>query len=167
MSWERLGALLALMGPAYAANMAPAFTRFWHGWNPPLHRRALGAHKTWLGTAAGLVAALATAAVEARFGAPALVAATRPWWLHGLLCGAGALGGDALKSLLKRRRGIAPGARWVPFDQLDFQLGALAAVGPGAGLRVPDIAALVALGFLGDLAVNRLAWQLGIKTTKW
>jgi CDP-2,3-bis-(O-geranylgeranyl)-sn-glycerol synthase len=163
----RLLALFALLAPAYAANLAPPFVRFWRGWNRPLHRRLLGEHKTVVGTALGLAAALLVAGVESRFGAPTLVAATREWWLHGLLCGVGALGGDAAKSWLKRRRGIPPGGRWVPFDQLDFQVGALVAAGPGAGLTALDVAMVLVLGFLGDLAVNRIAWWLGIKPTPW
>jgi CDP-2,3-bis-(O-geranylgeranyl)-sn-glycerol synthase len=38
------------------------------------------------------------------------------------------MSGDALKSLVKRRVGIAPGAPWIPWDQLDFALGALVLV---------------------------------------
>jgi hypothetical protein len=32
---------------------------------------------------------------------------------------------DSVKSFVKRRVGIAPGAPWIPFDQLDFVIGAL------------------------------------------
>ena len=35
------------------------------------------------------------------------------WPLIGLALGGGAMFGDALKSLIKRARGIAPGQRWV------------------------------------------------------
>jgi CDP-2,3-bis-(O-geranylgeranyl)-sn-glycerol synthase len=31
--------LLYFMAPAYAANMASPFTRYWRGWNGPLSRR--------------------------------------------------------------------------------------------------------------------------------
>ena len=37
----------------------------------------------------------------------------------------GALSGDIVESFLKRRRGIARGKDWIPFDQLDFILGVL------------------------------------------
>jgi CDP-2,3-bis-(O-geranylgeranyl)-sn-glycerol synthase len=167
MTAARLLALLSLMAPAYAANMAPPFLRFWRGWNPPLHRRALGAHKTVLGTAAGMAAAMAAAWLLSLSGAPRLLDAATPWWLHGLLCGSGALGGDAIKSLWKRRRGIAPGGRWVPFDQLDFQIGSLLLIGPRASLGPADVATLLALGFLGDLAVNWIAFRIGVKETAW
>jgi CDP-2,3-bis-(O-geranylgeranyl)-sn-glycerol synthase len=163
----RLIHLVAFLAPAYAANMAPPFVRFWKGWNPPLHRRWLGDHKTVLGVAAGLAAALAVAAVQPLSGAPRFPLADRPWWLHGLLCGAGALGGDALKSFFKRRRGIPPGGRWIPLDQLDFQIGALLLAGPGADLTVPEVAVLLVVGFLGALLFSRLAFGLGIKSTKW
>jgi CDP-2,3-bis-(O-geranylgeranyl)-sn-glycerol synthase len=164
---SRLVDLVAFLAPAYAANMAPPFVRFWKGWNPPLHRRWLGAHKTVLGVAVGLAVALAVAWVQWLCGAAGPLAAARPWWLHGLLCGAGALGGDACKSFVKRRRGIPPGGRWIPFDQLDFQIGALLLAGRGAGLGARDVLALLAGGFLGVLAVDRLAFRLGIKQTKW
>jgi len=164
---ERLIDLVTFLAPAYGANMAPPFVRFWKGWNAPLHRRWLGDHKTVLGVVVGLAAALAVAAVQSCCGAPHFPIANRPWWLHGLLCGAGALGGDALKSLFKRRRGIPPGGSWIPFDQLDFQVGALLLAGPGARLAAPDVVVLLAVGFLGALLFSRLAFGLGIKKTKW
>jgi CDP-2,3-bis-(O-geranylgeranyl)-sn-glycerol synthase len=167
VTFARLIDLAAFLAPAYAANMAPPLVRFWKGWNPPLHRRWLGSHKTVLGLAAGLAAALAMAWVLSLVGAARLQPAARPWWLHGLLCGAGALGGDACKSFFKRRRGIPPGGRWIPFDQLDFQIGALLLAGHGAGLGARDVAVLLAGGFLGALAVNHLAFRLGIKQTMW
>jgi CDP-2,3-bis-(O-geranylgeranyl)-sn-glycerol synthase len=167
MTIEHLVSLFAFMVPAYAANMAPPLTRFWHGWNPPLARRVLGAHKTVLGTAAGLAAAMAAAAVQTPLGAPALLAGARPWWLHGLRCAVGALGGDLAKSWLKRWRGIPPGGPWLPFDQLDFQVGALIVAGPGAGLGWLDVGLLLGAGLIGDLVVNRIAYRLGIKETKW
>src|ERR1700687_2831286 len=37
--------LMYLMLPAYLANMAPPFTRFWRGWNRPISRKWLGEHK--------------------------------------------------------------------------------------------------------------------------
>jgi len=45
--------LIYLMLPAYLANMAPPFTRFWPGWNRPISRRWLGDHKTVVGFAQG------------------------------------------------------------------------------------------------------------------
>jgi CDP-2,3-bis-(O-geranylgeranyl)-sn-glycerol synthase len=167
MTFPHLLALAAFMLPAYAANMAPPLVRFWKGWNPPLHERLFGSHKTVLGCAAGVAAAVATAWIESLFGAPALALEPGRWLSLGLLLGGGAMAGDATKSFFKRRLGIAPGGRWIPFDQLDFQIGALLFAGHRARLDWLDVAVLLAGGFLGDLAINRLAYRLRLKETPW
>ncbi len=46
-------------------------------------------------------------------------------WLLGFLLGFGALFGDLARSFVKRRFNLAPGARWFPFDQIDWMLGAI------------------------------------------
>jgi CDP-2,3-bis-(O-geranylgeranyl)-sn-glycerol synthase len=55
---------------------------------------------------------------------------TKFWTLEqalilGFLVSFGSLLGDTIKSFFKRRAGIAPGSDWVPFDQLDYVVGAL------------------------------------------
>ncbi len=55
-----------LMLPAYLANMAPPFTRFWRGWNRPISRKWLGEHKTVMGLCAGLTVALVVTFVRSK-----------------------------------------------------------------------------------------------------
>lgn len=43
----------------------------------------------------------------------------------GFALGLGALGGDAIKSFLKRQVGIKPGTSWFPWDQIDWIIGTL------------------------------------------
>ena len=162
MDATRLLDLLYLMLPAYLANMAPPFTRFWKGWNRPISVRLLGSHKTVVGFALGVATALQARLAPAR----ALIDYSQ-WPLAGLAFGFGAMGGDCLKSLLKRRLGVAPGARWIPLDQLDFALGSLLLIAPLASLRWPDVLAILAMTLVGDLAVNRLSYRLRIKDTPW
>src|SRR5207245_2953937 len=50
--------LAYFMAPAYVANMAPPFVRYWKGWNRPISRRWLGEHKTVLGFVVGVLAAM-------------------------------------------------------------------------------------------------------------
>lgn len=69
--------------------------------------------------------------------------------------------------MIKRRLRIAPGAPWIPLDQIDFALGALVLVGPAAGLSGIDILLILIVTLAGDLAVNRIAFRLGIKDTPW
>ena len=167
MDATRLLDLLYLMLPAYLANMAPPFTRFWKGWNRPISARRLGGHKTVVGFAAGVATALLVTALQARFAPARALIDYSQWPLAGLAFGFGAMGGDCLKSLLKRRLGVAPGARWIPLDQLDFALGSLLLIAPLASLRWPDVLAILAMTLVGDLAVNRLSYRLRIKDTPW
>jgi CDP-2,3-bis-(O-geranylgeranyl)-sn-glycerol synthase len=159
--------LIYFMLPAYLANMAPPFTRFWRGWNRPISPRWLGTHKTIMGFGAGMAVALLTSFVQSRFHWYGGLVPYERWPLLGLAFGAGAMGGDSLKSLLKRRAGIAPGRPWIPADQLDFVFGSLVLVAPLANLAWRDIATIVAVSFAGDVAVNHLAYALRVRDTKW
>jgi len=50
--------LVYFMAPAYLANMAPPFVRYWKGWNRPISRRWLGSHKTVVGFGVGVLGAV-------------------------------------------------------------------------------------------------------------
>jgi CDP-2,3-bis-(O-geranylgeranyl)-sn-glycerol synthase len=153
------------MLPAYAANMAPPFVRYWKGWNPPIARRALGSHKTVLGVAAGVCAAVLVTLIQSRIAWDGSLVAYDAWL--GLRFGVGAKAGDSAKSFLKRRVGIPPGARWVPFDQLDFVVGALVLTASRASLSWLDVTLILAVTAAGHVLVNHLGYWLGIRDTKW
>jgi CDP-2,3-bis-(O-geranylgeranyl)-sn-glycerol synthase len=159
--------LIYLMLPAYLANMAPPFTRFWPGWNRPISRRWLGDHKTVVGFCAGLVVALVVTFVQSKVSWGGGLLPYAEWPLIGLALGFGAMAGDSLKSLLKRLDGIPPGRRWIPMDQLDFVAGSLLLITPFAALTWLDIAIILVVSFIGDIAVNHLSYALGIRITKW
>ena len=65
-SLSHLAKLIYLMAPAYTANMAPPFVRYWTGWNRPISERWLGAHKTVIGFAAGVLAAVLVTYLQSR-----------------------------------------------------------------------------------------------------
>jgi CDP-2,3-bis-(O-geranylgeranyl)-sn-glycerol synthase len=159
--------LLYFMLPAYAANMAPPFLKYWSGWNRPIHARLLGEHKTVLGFAIGVAVGILATAMQAAIATPLALVDYRHWLLLGFGFGTSAMFGDCIKSLAKRKLGIAPGMRWFPFDQLDFVLGALAVVGVWAGLSWQDVAVILLVSLIGDLLANRLAFLLRIKDTPW
>jgi len=159
--------LAYFMLPAYCANMAPPFVRFWHGWNRPISRRWLGDHKTVVGFLAGVCAGVLATAMQRLVDAPIAIVDYRHWLALGLLFGTGAMLGDAFKSFAKRRLHIAPGERWIPFDQLDFVIGALILVGPRIELGWSDVVLVLALSFVADLVVNWLAFRCGIKDSPW
>lgn len=163
----RVAQLVHFMLPAYAANMAPPFMRFWHGWNPPLSHRWLGSHKTLLGFVAGVVTAVATAAIQVGIAWDGAIVTSEGWLATGLRFGVGAMAGDAVKSFFKRRLAIEPGRPWIPFDQLDFAVGALLLAGPSAGLGWSDVGVILLVTFAGDIAVNGIAYRLGVRGTPW
>lgn len=164
---DRFLQLLYFMAPAYFANMAPPFVRYWKGWNRPIHARALGSHKTVVGYAVGVLAAIATTATQAAIDAPFALLDYAHWPWLGLAFGVGAMTGDSVKSYFKRLLGVPPGARWIPFDQLDFALGALLFAGPFAELGWIDLALILSGTLVGDIAVNKASYRLGIKSTPW
>jgi CDP-2,3-bis-(O-geranylgeranyl)-sn-glycerol synthase len=164
---RRVGQMLYLMAPAYLANMTPPFTRFWRGWNRPISERRLGSHKTVVGAVAGVLVAELAALLQSRVGWDGGIVDYRQWPLIGLLLGAGAMGGDMTKSYFKRRLGIEPGARWIPADQLDFAVGALVLVAPLARITWHDVALTLAITFVADLAVNQIAFRMGVRDTQW
>lgn len=160
--------LLLLLVPAFLANMAPPLLRFWAGWNPPIDDRLLGAHKTLGGFIAGVATAVVAAGLQARWmpGSLALVDYGN-WFPIGLALGLGAMSGDCVKSAIKRWRRKPPGSRWMPFDQLDFIIGALVFVAPVVAFQWPEVIGVLIFTFVADTAVNRVAFRLGIKDAPW
>ncbi|MBI4022201.1 MAG: CDP-archaeol synthase [Candidatus Andersenbacteria bacterium] len=149
--------------PAIVANMAPVFAARYR-WLPylavPLDgrhtlrgRRMLGEHKTLRGLVAGVVLGSAVGLWQGSLTAS-------------LMLSAGALLGDAVKSMAKRQLDIPPGRLWIPFDQIDFALGALLL----GGWFVPVTAAHVVMApivlGIGSYAVSHLGVKLGIKENR-
>jgi CDP-2,3-bis-(O-geranylgeranyl)-sn-glycerol synthase len=159
--------LAYLMAPAYLANMAPPFVRFWKGWNRPISERWLGSHKTIVGFLLGVIVGLIATRLQSRIDASFSLLDYASWPILGVCFGFGAMLGDSAKSFLKRRLGIPPGIPWIPFDQLDFVIGALLLLLPFFKPGVSDIAIILVMTLIGDIAINRLAFLLGIKDSRW
>lgn len=155
------------MIPAWLANMAPPFARFWRGWNRPIHRNLLGDHKTVIGFVLAVGVGFLATAMQSIALPSAYWRSPDDWPWLGLAFGLGTAGGDALKSLVKRRLHRAPGAPWIPFDQLDFVVGSLLLAAPFIVMSWWNVIAVLAMTFVADLLVNRLSYWLGIKRTPW
>jgi len=127
----------------------------WHG------RRILGANKTWRGVLtgtllAGLTALLLSPVVD--YDNALLVT-----FGYGAIMGFGALFGDAVESALKRRRGIASGHSWFPFDQIDYIIGGLVFLVPFAHLTKGDVALIFVAYFALHLVSAYIGYLLGLK----
>ena len=124
--------------PVFVANMAPVIFQFIPFLNQPIDAgrsykgaRVLGKGKTWRGLILGTLSAIAIVYIQRAlfsydlFHQISLVDySSVNWVLLGFLLGFGALLGDIVKSFFKRRLKVKSGQPWVPFDQIDFIIGA-------------------------------------------
>jgi CDP-2,3-bis-(O-geranylgeranyl)-sn-glycerol synthase len=160
-------ALSYVMLPAYFANMAAAFAKFWPGWNRPISRRWLGDHKTVVGFLIGVTAAVVTSYLQSQISWSPQGLQPSHWVALGCAQGIGAMFGDAVKSFFKRRVGIAPGHPWIPADELDFIMGALLLGWPWLQLQPVEVALILGFTFAAHIATNHAAFRLGIRDAKW
>ncbi|MBU2561993.1 MAG: CDP-2,3-bis-(O-geranylgeranyl)-sn-glycerol synthase [Nanoarchaeota archaeon] len=171
-----------LLLPALLANMAPPLFKKMRFLDYPVDFGAkwkgkplFGSHKTYRGLFFGIIAAIITSYVQS-------VLFSSSGWLRqaslidysahnfvilGVLLGFGALFGDIVKSFFKRRVNVKPGRPWIPFDQLDFVVGALLFL---AFVYVPSwkvvLFLLVVVPIL-HILTNHIGFYLGINKSKW
>lgn len=167
--------------PAAVANAAPIFAAkipFLRRFDAPLdaHKRLyghrlLGSHKTWRGIIAGIIVATLVLWGQrllymhfewARYVAHD-VDYTHLSLLLGPLFAIGALGGDALESFFKRQRNVRSGGSWVPFDQLDYIIGAVAVSLIFVKLRPLEYLWIFIVWFVAHLAGSYIGYKIGLK----
>ena len=163
--------LLYVLLPAYVANMAPVvFKSLFPQWTYPLdcykmfwHKRVLGDHKTWRGLVLGVGAAIGAAFLQAYY-LPAswLQTPAGDWLMIGAALGFGAIVGDSLKSFFKRRRNIKPGKDWVPFDQIDFIIGALCFLYPLYAFTLLQALSVLLISALGHVVIKEFGDGIGL-----
>lgn len=169
--WFLLPAALANVAPILVAPL-PLLRKF----NLPLDfhktfqgQAIFGPNKTWRGLVSGIVTATITlwlqqiVAGHTNWFAREINYDALPTLLLGPLFGLGALGGDALESFFKRRRGIPSGKKWIPFDQLDYIVGGVLMSLPFVVLRPALYVWIFALWFVAHLGASYVGWQVGLK----
>lgn len=167
------------MLPAYFANMAPVIIKKINFFNYPIdfnikfnNKPVLGSHKTFRGLIFGVIFAVIIAYAQfllyqLEFFRLLSFFDYDGWLLLGFLMGFGALTGDAIKSFVKRRIGIKPGEKFIPFDQIDFVAGAFAFTAIFFDLSVKIFAVSLLLTFALHIIVNHLAFYMKIRREKW
>ena len=168
-----------LMLPAYFANMAPVMVKkidlfaFPVDFDKKLNNKPiLGKNKTFRGLIFGVIFAIAISYFQfslynVEFFKNISFIDYQNWLLFGFLIGLGALTGDLVKSFFKRRLGIEPGKKFVPFDQTDFVVGALVFIMPIFGLTLKIFFISLLLSFVLHIIVNHIAFYLKIRNEKW
>ena len=161
--------------PAGIANMAPVLFTWLPFLAKPMDsgkkiggKRILGKNKTWRGFIVGIAVAvfivwLQKIVYPSTQGLAILNYQTINIWVIGLLLGVGALLGDLVESFLKRQRNIPSGKPWIPFDQLDWIIGAIIFVSFAVDLTWQQVVvALVLFGLLHPL-INLIGYALRVK----
>lgn len=168
-----------LMLPAYFANMAPVMIKRINLFMFPIdfdkkinNKPIFGKNKTFRGFVFGIVFAIIVPYLQfllynAEFFKNISFFNYQNWLLFGALMGLGALTGDLIKSFFKRRLNIEPGARFIPFDQIDFVVGALIFIMPIFDLTLKIFIASLLLSFVLHIIVNHIAFYLKIRNEKW
>ncbi|MDA1169058.1 MAG: CDP-archaeol synthase [bacterium] len=172
-NWQFILFVLYIYLPAMVANSAPIFASKLNALkslNKPLDygiswrgQRVLGDNKTIRGLVSGIISGGVVGAILF------FLIAQKPYHsflfalAYGTATGCAALVGDSIKSFLKRRFGIVPGALWIPFDQIDFVIGATVVAMFFVEISLPTI--LFAIIFIGILSfiVSSLGFALHIK----
>lgn len=167
---DYLAAILFFL-PAGVANASPVIANkipVLKEWNTPLDfgkkwrgKRVLGDNKRLRGLVFGTLMGGLTAVIVAKLNVNTVVT-IEPFWA-GVILGFGALMGDAVESLFKRRRGVAAGDSWFPFDQLDYIVGGLIAITPFVALPSWAITTILVVYFGLHLITAYIAFRIGLK----
>ena len=169
------GKLVWFFLPVGFANMAPVFFRHsLRALGKPIQTVWFGEHKTWRGL---LVATIFGGVIfMVQYGLASLWPAFQnispypygsfPIWF-GFLLGGAAIGGDLLKSFVKRRFHVAAGAAWFPFDQVDFLIGGLLALLIYASIPISHWVIVIGAGIIIPLLVNQIGYRLHLKDHPW
>lgn len=165
--WESLLFFL----PAFVANQCPGFLAGFlrltgrSEWNLPISERWLGGHKTLPAYPAAIAGAIGTLYLERWMsGGVFYNYPDKELWLIGFVFGVGVVVGDQVKSFIKRLRKIPPGAKWRPWDQIDFVVGGLLAISLVFGWEVILTALiLIPVTIALNPTVNRLGFLFHIK----
>lgn len=169
--------VLWLLFPAGFANMAPLLAKkLFPRWNTPVDLNKLwngyeifGSHKTYRGLLCGGLTGFFIFYLQQRLYISNPTC--KSWSLFnyetttvffGFWMGLCALLGDLIKSFCKRRAHIAPGQPWIPFDQIDWIIGALLSVTLIFLPKFEIIVSSLTLGIVLHLIIRRIAFALGL-----
>jgi len=170
--------------PAYFTNMTPPLVRrvnLFNSLDKPvdfgknfLGQPILGKNKCWRGVIFGILIGILAVGLQC--------------WLYqfsfikeislfdysgvnilafGFLISAGAVFGDLLFAFIKRRLKMEPGARFIPFDQTNYVIGAALFLTPFLKISILIWITIFVLTFFLHLIFNRMGYLLGLHKNRW
>lgn len=172
--------------PAYVANMTPPLAKkvgILKCLDKPVDGnkkindiRIFGSHKTWRGVVLEIVNGIIVVYLQRYlyqfpfFETHSLINYTKEnILLLGFLLSSGAIIGDLISAFIKRRLKLKPGARFMPFDQVNYVIGAfiLLSLLPEINLRIYSWLILLFLTFFLHIGINLMGYYLGLHQAKW
>ena len=138
--------------------------------------RILGSHKTWRGVFVEIVNGIIIIYLQrwlyqfSFFEAHSLLNYQREnILLLGFLLSVGAVAGDLMSAFFKRRLKLKPGAKFMPFDQINYIIGAfiLLSLFSDINLKIFSWIIILFLTFFLHIVTNLAGYYLGLHTAKW
>lgn len=172
---------LYTMLPGAVANMMPVFVKKIPFLAVPIDfgkklngKPIFGSHKTYRGFFFGIIAAIAVAYIQSllySYNSFQQISFFNfdetSFLLIGLLIGFGVLSGDLVKSFFKRLIDIKPGARFFPWDQIDFIIGGLLFM---SFIKPPSwqmVVFYLGIGPCLHILFNHIGFWIKIRESKW
>ena len=166
------------MMPAYFANMIPPLLKKVKILNYPVDnnlrfrdRPVLGKNKTWRGLVFGVLGGTIIFYIQVllfQYSSPfSIVDYSQQTILLGFLLSFGALLGDMVESFFKRQKKHHAGQSWMPWDQLDFVIGALILSQIVLGFSLIRWLVILLVSPFLHVLINRLAYILKLQKNKY
>ncbi|MEK7089135.1 MAG: phosphatidylglycerophosphatase A [Patescibacteria group bacterium] len=108
--------------PPMIANMTPVLLKTKY-WNTPIDEKTFGKNKTWRGFLGAIITGTLSYLILVKLNIIIFPVDSNLIIFIGFLFSFGTIGGDLVKSFLKRKIGIKEGESWMPWDQIDYILG--------------------------------------------
>jgi CDP-2,3-bis-(O-geranylgeranyl)-sn-glycerol synthase len=172
--------------PAYFTNMTPPLAKkagIFNFLDKPVDfnkkfngQRILGSHKTWRGFILGIIIGVLVSFVQSylyKFSSVQKISffdyQKINIFLLGFLMSFGAVCGDLFFSFIKRRLKLKPGTRFIPFDQINYLIGAAFFISLTPFFKVDILVwlTLLVLNFFLHIIINRLGYHLKLHKAKW
>lgn len=170
--------------PAYFSNMTPTFMakvgifNFLAG---PVDfgkkfkgLPILGSHKTWRGVIFGILIGFLVTLLQAwLYQFPTIQKLSFlnyhqiNVFLFGFLICSGAIFGDLFFAFIKRRLKLEPGARFMPFDQINYVILAAFFLTPFFKIDMKIWTTVLVLTFFLHIISNWIGFKLNLRETKW
>lgn len=165
--------------PAGIANMSPVIFKFVNFLNYPIdfnkkfnEKPIFGQNKTYRGIFFGVVASILFVLLQTMIYPETKSISLINYYsvnfiILGFLLGFGALFGDLVESFFKRQLNIDSGKPWIPFDQLDWILGAVIFIYFYIPLSLKEIIAIIIIFGILHPIINLLGYFLKFKSNKF